>query len=50
MSHVEELALQGHTNAIEFFGVDPGQLRLLDFDLLDGLRQVEVMAGGLGLY
>ena len=38
MRQLESLSLQGHINAVEFFGIDMRNLRKLELDMLDELR------------
>ena len=40
MKNLELLSLQGHINAVEFFGVDMRNLKILELDMLDELRSL----------
>ena len=40
MKNLEWLSLQGHINAVEFFGIDMRNIRTLELDMLDELGQL----------
>ena len=51
MKTLETLTLQGHTNAVEFFGINLRTLKYLELDMLDELkRRVQGGGGGSILY
>lgn len=40
MNDLESLSLQGHINAVEFFGIDMRNVKTLELDMLDELCQL----------